>query len=91
MRWAIAEQYRGIEHAQLVVVNIRGQAERDSGEVLLAEVARLRTDQVVFDDVMGWRGSNVQITAVAANLADPKDPGVKKALAGVRRVLRSSL
>ena len=91
MRWAIAEQYRGIEHAQLVVVNIRGQAERDSGEVLLAEVARLRTDQAVFDDVMGLRGSKVPITAVAANLADPKDPGTKKALARVRRVLRPNL
>jgi hypothetical protein len=90
-RWAIAEQYRGIEHAQLVVVNIRGPAERDSGEALLAEVARLRTDQAVFDDVMGRRGSRVPITAVVANLADPKDPGTKKALTRVRRVLRQSL
>jgi hypothetical protein len=91
MRWAIAEQYRGVEHAQLVVVNIRGQAERDSGEVLLAEVARLRKDQAVFDDVMGRRGGGkVPITAVVANLADPQDPGTKKALARVRRVLRPS-
>jgi hypothetical protein len=54
-RWAVAEQYRGIEHAQLVVVNIRGQAERDSGEVLLAEVARLRTDQA--SSTMSWAGA----------------------------------
>jgi hypothetical protein len=86
--WAIAEEYRGIEHAQLVVVNVRGQAERGSGETLLAEVARLRKDQAVFDDVLGRRGSKVPITAVVANLADPKDAGTKKALARVRRVLR---
>ena len=56
VRWAIADSYRGIEGAQLVVVNIRGEAERGQGDVLLDEVARLRKDQAVFDDVMGRRG-----------------------------------
>jgi RecA/RadA recombinase len=88
MRWAIADEYRGIERAQLVVVNIRGEAEREQGEMLLAEVARLRKDQAVFDDVMGRRGSKLPITAVVANLTEPKDLGTKKALARVRRVVR---
>ncbi len=88
-RWAIADGYLGIEQAQLVVVNIRGEAERQQGEMLLAEVARVRKDQAVFDDVIGWRGSKVPITAVVANLTEPKDPGTKKALARVRRVIRS--
>jgi len=44
MRWAVADTYRGIERAQLVVVNIRDHTEKDNGEALLAEVARLRKD-----------------------------------------------
>jgi hypothetical protein len=88
MRWAIADTYRGIERAQLVVVNIRDESERAKGEALLAEVARLRKDQAVFDDVMGWGGNRVPITAVVANLTEPNDPGRKKALARIRRVIR---
>jgi len=88
MRWSIADGYRGIERAQLVVVNIRGEAEREKGEMLLAEVARLRKDRAVFDDVIGRWGSKVPITAVVANLSEPKDLGTKKAVARVRRVIR---
>lgn len=86
-RWAISEGYEGIEHAGLVVVNVRTDAERERGEQLVEEVRRLRRDDELFDDILGFRGSKVQVTAVTANLADPEDPGRKKALARVRRVL----
>jgi hypothetical protein len=90
MRWAVADTYRGIERAQLVIVNIRDEAETSNGEALLAEVARLRKDEAVFADVMGPRGSRVPITAVVANLTQPTDPGTRKALARIRRVVRPS-
>ncbi|MBK9778229.1 MAG: hypothetical protein IPP62_18025 [bacterium] len=51
-------------------------------------MARLRKDQDVFDDVISWRGSRVAITAVAGNLLDAKDPGLRKAVARVRRAVR---
>jgi hypothetical protein len=88
MRWAVTDAYRGIERAQLVVINIRDHTEKDQGEALLAEVARLRKDDAVFTDVMGPRGNRVPITAVVANLTQPTDPGTKKALARIRRVIR---
>jgi hypothetical protein len=88
MRWAVADTYRGIERAQLVIVNIRDEAETSNGEALLAEVARLRKDEAVFADVMGPRGSRVPITAVVANLTQPTDPATRKALARIRRVVR---
>lgn len=91
MRWVVADTYRGIERAQLVVVNIRDHTENDKGKVLLAEVARLRKDDQVFNDVIGPRGSRVPITAVVANLTQPTDPGTKKALARIRRVIRAEL
>ena len=87
--WAIAGGYEGVEHAQLVVVNIRSEAERHRGEQLVADVGRLRKDAALFGDILGFRGSRIPVTAVVANLADPRDAGTKKAVARVRRALRT--
>jgi hypothetical protein len=86
--WAVAAGYAGIEHAQLVVVNACQDAERRRAHSLLEDVRRLRTDQAVFDDVLGWRGSRVPITAVVADLADPRDPGTRRAVARAKRSVR---
>ena len=87
-RWAIADGYAGIEHAQLVVVNIRSEPERRDAERLLAELARLRKEPALFDDILGVRGTKIPITALVTNLRDPKDAGLKKALARVGRAVR---
>ena len=86
--WAIAEGYEGIEHAQLVVVNIRNEAARRTGEQLIGDLGRLRKDSVLFDDILGRRGSKIPITAVVANLGQPKDLGLKKAVARTARTIR---
>jgi hypothetical protein len=85
-RWEITEPYRGIEHAQLVVINIRGDAERRRGERAREDVVRLRKETPVFEDIFGWRGNRVPITAVVADLSHERDPGLRKAL---RRALRA--
>ncbi len=87
--WAVAGAYAGVEHAQLVVVNIHTEAERQRGEQLVADVGRLRKDAALFDDILGSRGSKIPVTAVVANLVDPEDRGRKKALARARRALRA--
>jgi len=87
--WGISDRYSGIEHAQLVVVNVRDDRERSAGEQLAADLVRLRKEETLFNDVLGFRGSRILITAVVANLAQPADPGRKKALARVRRAFRS--
>ena len=71
--WAIAGGYEGIEHAQLVVLNVRNGGERTRCEQFLKDVDRIRKDASVFEDVLGWRGSKVPITAVVADLANPSD------------------
>jgi hypothetical protein len=88
--WAVTAGYAGIEHAQLVVVNTWEDAERRRAQGLLDEVRRLRADRVVFDDILGWRGSRVPITAVLADLADPRDAGTRKAVARVNRSVREA-
>lgn len=90
-QWAIADRYRGVEDAGLVVLNIRDDHERKAAERLLAEVARLREDEAVFKDVFSWRGSHSPITAVAADISDPRDAGTRKALARIRRSIRAGV
>jgi len=85
VRWALAEGYEGIERAQLVVVNVRGAKEQERARALLAEVTRLRNDSRVFEDILGYCGSKIPITAVIADLSNAKDVGLKKALARVKR------
>lgn len=86
--WAVAPRYAGIERAQLLVVNVRADRERVRAERLVADLLRLRKDDELFADILGFRGNRVPITAVVANLADPKDPGRRKALARARRAMK---
>jgi hypothetical protein len=89
-RWAIADNYAGIEHAQLVVVNAHHDGQQQAAEQLVADIVRLRKDNDLRADILGPRGSRIPITALAANMADPDDPARKKALARVRRAIRSA-
>jgi len=88
-RWGLAEGFAGIERAQVVVVNVRSPAERGRGEAMLPELARLRKDREVFDDVIGWRENRLPITAGVADLADPKDNGLKRILTRIKRAFAS--
>jgi hypothetical protein len=87
--WALAERYEGLERAQLVVVNIRTEAERSRAEELAADARRLRKEPAFFWDILRGRGTRVPVTAIVANLADPKDRDRKKAMARVRRAISS--
>lgn len=87
-KWQLAAGYEGLERAELVIANLFSPDEQALAAPFLREVSRLRKDQDVFDDVISWRGSRVAITAVAGNLLDAKDPGLRKAVARVRRAVR---
>ena len=89
--WGISERFQGIQGAGLVVVNIRLSTERPAAEQLLVDLARLRNDDALFNDILGWRGHRTPITAVVANISDPRDAGRRKAIARVRRTIRSQV
>jgi hypothetical protein len=72
----------------LLVRERRDRAAQQRARGLLEDVRRLRADQAVFDDVLGWRGSRVPITAVVADLADARHAGTRKAVARVNRSVR---
>jgi hypothetical protein len=86
--WVLGDGYAGIERAQLVIVNVRSDAERQKAQSVVVDVARLRKDQDVFLDVLGRRGNKLPITTVVADLSNPKDAGLKKALARVKRAMK---
>ncbi len=90
-RWTLNEAYAGIERANVVIVNIRDESERPATESLLEDIARLRQDEAVFQDILGPTGKRTRITALAADLSNQKDPGTKKAHTRLRRAVRSAL
>jgi len=87
--WSVADAYAGIEHAGLVVVNSHHGSNRRTAEALVADVVRLRRDKELAADILGTRGNRIPVMAVVADLADPNDPGRKKAIARTRRAIRS--
>jgi hypothetical protein len=87
--WAVSERFEGIQAAGLVIVNIRDSAERPAAEQLLMDLALLRKDDSLFNDILGWRRRRTPITAVVGNIADPRDAGPKKAVLRVRRTICS--
>ncbi len=88
LRWAIQPRWEGIESAGLVVVNVRRADQRSAAERMVGDLVRLRRDPELCHDILGPLGSRVPITAVAADLHNPSDPGLRKALARVRRVVQ---
>lgn len=85
--WAVSDRYAGIERAALVVINIRDEAERDPAEHLISDLARIRDDETVSRDILSRRRPT-RVTAVVANLKERADPGLRKALARIRRAVR---
>ena len=85
-QWILDQACRGIELAQVVAVNVRGKPDRSRADGMLHDMARLRKDRQVFDDVIGWRGNRLPITARAADLTDPSEAGLRQLLARIKRV-----
>jgi hypothetical protein len=85
--WELAPTHQGLERAGLVVVNVRERDDRAAAERMLDEVARIRSDFDVRTAVLGRFAHRTKVTAVVADLSDPKDAGTKKALKRIKRAL----
>ena len=85
--WELAPTHHGLERAGLVVVNVRACDERAAAERMLDEIARIRSDDAVRTAVLGRFAHRTKVTAVVADLSDPKDAGTRKALTRIKRAL----
>ena len=72
-----------------MAIPARTAGERERGKRMLNEIPRMRKDKAIFRDLFDYRGSRVPITAVMADLFNPKDTGWRKALARFMRTLRA--
>ncbi len=87
VHWAVAPRYEQIEHAHLVVVNHRDERDAERCDRTIREIARLRKEDSLFNDVLGFRGRRTPITVVSASVITPKDKGRKKASARIKRAI----
>ena len=69
------------------MVNVRERDDRAAVERMLDEIARIRSDAAVRTAVLGRFAHRTKVTAVVADLSDPKDAGTKKALTRIKRSL----
>lgn len=87
VHWELAPTHQGLERAGLVVVNVRERDDRAAADRMLDEIARLRSDDDVRTAILGRFAHRTKVTAVVADLTDPKDAGTKKALTRIKRAL----
>jgi hypothetical protein len=73
-RWTIRGGYEDIELASIVAVNVRAQRDTDGALRLLGDLARLRSDRTLFDEVVGWRGNRTPITSRRGRLVERGRP-----------------
>lgn len=85
--WELASTHRGLERAGLVVVHVRARDDRYAADRILEEIARIRSDDDVRASVLGRFAHRTKVSAVIADLSDPKDAGTKKALTRIKRAL----
>lgn len=85
--WAVTASHAGIEGGQLVVINVRDGEPRGHAERVIRDLARLRKEDDLFGDILGARGTRIPITAVVADLRNPKDAGRRKAIRRVKRAI----
>ncbi len=88
-RWAVASELAGIEHAQVVAINVRTEGERRRAETMVPELRRIRNDKEVYDNLLGWRGKRLPITIRIADLAAPGDKGLKDILKRIGRAFKT--
>ncbi|MCU0725167.1 MAG: hypothetical protein MUE73_05160 [Planctomycetes bacterium] len=89
-RRVFAPGCEGLAGARLVVVNVRAEDEATRAEALRAEVAGLRGDRERWKELAGRSVSRRPVTVVVARLSDLRDAGTRKAVARVRKAVRSA-
>ena len=83
--WTLRDDHQGLARAEVVVVNIHDESERGAAERLAAQIRRIREDERISKDVLGWDLRRRLKSIHIANLADRRDPELKKVVAKIKR------
>jgi hypothetical protein len=88
-RWTLPESHAGLARAGLVLVNVRGEEDREAAARTVAEIDRIRRDPEIARHVRTGSGhAATRITVRVADLSDPKDEELRRAIATVKRKMR---
>ncbi len=85
--WSLAPGHENIPRCGLIVINIYSEEERPAAERTRAQIEELRKKPEFRKDVLTYRYDILRRTILIANLSNPRDPELKKALARIKRVV----
>ena len=88
--WVLPDTHRGLKGASMVIINTRDEAETEAAGQLSDEIRRMHKDSEIIRDLSLRTKDGRRLTVFIANLANPKDPELKKAIARIKRVIREN-
>ncbi len=89
--WKLNPKHENLERCGLIVVNIHNESERPAAERTIEKMKELKSNPELRKAILGHRYELLRRTFLIANLHDPKDPQLKKALARIKRVVRENV
>ena len=82
--------HKNLKGASMVIINIRDEAETEAARQLAEEIRRMHKEEEIIRDLSLRTTDGRRLTLFIANLANPKDPQLKRAIARIKRVIREN-
>ncbi len=87
--WTVPKGYDGIQHADLVIVNLRDESQRAGAEQVANDIRRIHSDPAMIRDLLEGAAPREEAVVVAGNLAREGDVAV--AAGAVMRAMEDTL
>jgi len=88
--WFLPDTHQGLKGASMVIINIMDEAETEAARQLSEEIRRMHKEEEIIRDLSLRTTDGRRLTVFIANLANPKDSELKRAVARIKRVIREN-
>ena len=88
--WVLPDTHKGLKGASMVIINIRDEAEIEAARLFAEEIRRMHKEGDIVRDLSLRTTDGRRLTIFIANLANPKDSELKRAIARIKRVIREN-
>lgn len=85
--WVACAHHEGVVYGDVYLINLHKERERPAAERLAAEIRRIRADGTILRSFQSAPHQSRRISVFIANLSDPRDAELKKAIARIKRGL----
>jgi hypothetical protein len=86
-RWVALPDHDGVVYGDVFVINVHADSERPVAERLADEIRKVRADGSILRSFDGAPHESRRISVFIANLNDPREAELKKAIARIKRGL----